>query len=76
MITNVGVVDAGLRLIIGIILISLDWRPFDGLLADLLSWAVLIAGVALAATALLRYCPLYARLDTTSCAPKSQHEKR
>jgi hypothetical protein len=76
MITNVGVVDAALRLIIGIALMSLDYGPFVSLLADLLGWAVLVVGIALTTTALLRHCPVYAWFETTSCAPYSQDEKR
>jgi hypothetical protein len=76
MMTNVGVIDAALRLILGLILIDLGSDRFDSLLGDLLGWLVLFVGVALAGTALLRHCPIYARIGVTSCAPYAPDDRR
>jgi hypothetical protein len=74
MITNVGVIDAALRLAIGLGLIMLGSGPFASPIANLFGWLAFLLGIALAATGVLRHCPLYARLDLTSCAPASNED--
>lgn len=69
MMINIGVLDAALRLAIGIGLILFGRGSFESLLGEALGWAALLAGIALVASSLLRYCPLYARFGLDSCAP-------
>lgn len=71
MTTNVGVIDAALRLMSGLALMVLGHGPFASTFANLIGWGAFLAGIALAATGLLRYCPLYAWQGVTSCAPNS-----
>ena len=75
MMTNVGVIDAALRLVAGLLLIDWGSGRFESAAGNLFGWAVLLIGVALAATALLRHCPVYTLIGTTSCAPYIDEER-
>ena len=68
MITNIGVLDAAARLVGGVLLLAWCDGRFGHHLHGTTEWIVWIIGVALTATALLRYCPLYALAGTDSCA--------
>jgi hypothetical protein len=68
MMTNVGVLDAALRLACGVALLAWGDGRFGDDLSDLAAWIVWIAGMVLGLTAVFRYCPVYALLGTNSCA--------
>lgn len=65
---NVGTADRVVRLIVGIVLIASPWlfqsqiwqNPF-------MLWAIPIVGIVLAATGLVRFCPLYRLLGVRTC---------
>jgi hypothetical protein len=69
MMTNVGVVEAALRLFVGLILLLPHDSRSDGLLLGSAIWLGWAAGTALVLTATLRYSPIYAAFKLTSCAP-------
>ncbi len=62
---NVGTIDRGIRLLVGIALIAL-W-PL-GLLQGTPAIIALVVGVVMLATALLRWCPPYALLGINTGA--------
>jgi Inner membrane protein YgaP-like, transmembrane domain len=68
MITNVGVLDAALRLAVAAALLALSYGHFGLPAHSAAAWPAWIAGVIVGFTGVLRSCPLYAFLGTDSCA--------
>jgi hypothetical protein len=71
--SNVGTLDRGARFIAGLVLIALSFLPtsapvFAGL--GVWRWVLLAVGVAMLATAALRFCPAYTLLGVNTCARK------
>ena len=64
---NIGKVDSIIRLIAGVILISLF---FGQIVQGTLGYIVLAIGCVLTLTSLIRRCPLYALLDVNTCSAK------
>jgi hypothetical protein len=62
---NVGTIDRGIRLLVGIALIAL-WPM--GLLQGTTAIIALVVGVVMLATALLRWCPPYGLLGINTGA--------
>ena len=60
---NVGGMDRGVRIVLGLILLPLAWFALSGTLAII---AYVVAGVALV-TALVRFCPANAILGIDTC---------
>jgi hypothetical protein len=70
MMTNVGVLDAAVRLLVAVLLLAWSYGEF-GLTAPSLpvAWAIWLGGLALGVTGLFRYCPIHVFYGTHSCAP-------
>ncbi|WP_028465339.1 YgaP family membrane protein [Nisaea denitrificans] len=63
MIANVGTLDRLLRLVLGVVLIAAPFLLDLPLLANpVLKYGLPVVGLILGATALIRFCPLYAIL--------------
>lgn len=75
MMTNVGVLDGVVRLLLGLTLLAWGYGEFGPALPHLLSWVVWLAGVAFTLTGLFRYSPLYVFLGTDSCALYSPEDR-
>ncbi len=69
MMTNVGVLDAVVRLTLGVALLAWSYGRIGPGLPETPAWIAWIAGAVFAATGIFRYCPLYAWAGTNSCAP-------
>jgi hypothetical protein len=69
MMTNVGIVDAALRIGLAALLFALSYGYIASDLHPSALWWMWIGGLALGFSGLLRYCPLYALIGTDSCAP-------
>ena len=68
MMTNVGVIDAALRLVLGLALLGWVGGYYGAPPLGLASWAVTVLGVYPAATGLLRFCPVLAVTGISTCA--------
>ena len=65
---NVGTADRVIRLIVGIILIASPWLFQSQIWQNpIMLWAIPIVGIVLAATGLVRFCPLYRLLGVRTC---------
>lgn len=65
---NVGTADRVVRLIVGIILIAAPWLFQSQIWQNpIMLWAIPIVGIVLAATGLVRFCPLYRLLGVRTC---------
>ena len=69
MMTNVGVIERVLRFGLGLALLAWAHGNFGPALPEHLAWVVFSAGAFLTFTGLFRFCPFYAVLDMTGCAP-------
>jgi hypothetical protein len=68
MMTNVGVIDRAIRLVAGFALLAWTGGYFGPELDGVARWFVGILGGYPAITGLLRYCPLLARANVSTCA--------
>ena len=68
MMTNVGVIDGVLRLVLGIGLLAWSRGRIGPVLPEIFAWIAWAAGLFSAATGIFRYCPAFALLGTNSCA--------
>lgn len=68
MMTNMGVVDAALRFAVALGLLAWSYGHVGQPPAETWAWLSWIAGLAFGATALMRFCPVYALIGTDSCA--------
>ncbi len=69
---NVGSVDRGFRVVIGIVavVLALTWfQVMDGSLAGLITGGI---GITLLLTAAIGTCPLYVPLKVSTCKPASR----
>lgn len=65
---NVGTADRVVRLIVGIVLIASPWLFQSQIWQNpIMLWAIPIVGIVLAATGLVRFCPLYRLLGVRTC---------
>jgi hypothetical protein len=64
MIKNVGQTDKIIRIVLGIVLIALD---FFEVVQGMLSWVLGIVGIVLIITAFLNFCPLYKIIGQSTC---------
>jgi hypothetical protein len=68
MIANMGCLDRGLRLFLGVALIAAatlsGWTVFDG---SALKYGAVVVGVVMLVTAIFRRCPLYTVLGVKTC---------
>ncbi|WP_223428075.1 YgaP family membrane protein [Tateyamaria pelophila] len=68
MITNVGTVDRGVRLVLGVALIAAalfsGLTIFDG---AVMKYGAILVGVVLTVTGLMRTCPAYSILGIRTC---------
>lgn len=68
MIANVGSLDRGIRLVLGVALIAAallsGWTFFDGIA---LRYGAVAVGIVMLATAAFRTCPLYTLLGVKTC---------
>lgn len=65
---NVGSIDRWVRLVIGLILVVIPFVPALGFSANaVIQWGSVVVGLVLAATALLRFCPLYSLFGLSTC---------
>ena len=68
MAVNVGNTDRILRVILGLILITLPFVDvFAPLSAGAFKWLLIIVGLVLVATAGMRFCPLYRIFGIQTC---------
>lgn len=68
---NVGPADRIIRLIVGAILIALPYVYASPIWANgALRWGVPLVGLVLVLTALVRFCPAYRLLGTSTCKAK------
>lgn len=68
--TNVGSIDRGVRLLVGLLLIALSFLPpslpvFAGL--GFWRWVLAAVGVVMIAVAAMRFCPAYALIGMNTC---------
>jgi hypothetical protein len=68
MMTNVGVIDRALRLLVGFGLLGWAWDYYGTPLPDAAEWAVTVIGAYPAITGLLRYDPAFAVAGISTCA--------
>lgn len=61
---NVGTIDRVLRILIGIVLAVLF---FNGTVAGTLGVVLLVAGIVLILTALVKFCPIYRIFGASTC---------
>jgi hypothetical protein len=69
--TNIGTVDRGVRVLVGLVLIALSFLPPSApVLAGLgpWRWALVALGGVLIATAAMRFCPAYTLLGVNTGA--------
>ncbi len=65
---NVGSLDRIIRLVAGFFLIILPFLSSSAFLSGpIMTWLLMIVGVILIATALLRFCPIYKVLGVKTC---------
>lgn len=65
---NVGTADRVIRIVIGMLLIAMPYVSEAQLWANpVFQWGLPVIGVVLVLTALLRFCPLYRLIGTTTC---------
>ncbi|AXI45247.1 DUF2892 domain-containing protein [Sulfitobacter sp. SK012] len=65
---NLGRLDRGLRLLVGLFLIAAPFLNFPVTWASSVwTYAALIVGVILTATSLLKFCPIYRVLGLSTC---------
>ena len=67
MIKNVGQTDKIIRIVLAVILASLD---FFEVVKGRFSWVLSVVAIVLLATALLNFCPLYKILGKSTCEVK------
>jgi heme/copper-type cytochrome/quinol oxidase subunit 4 len=67
MIKNVGQTDKIVRIVLAVILASLD---FFEVVKGGFSWVLSVVAIVLLATALLNFCPLYKILGKSTCEVK------
>lgn len=67
MIKNVGQTDKIIRIVLAVILASLD---FFEVVKGRFSWVLSVVAIVLLATALLNFCPLYKVLGKSTCEVK------
>ena len=67
MIKNVGQTDKIIRIVLAVILASLD---FFVVFKGRFSWVLSVVAIVLLATALLNFCPLYKVLEKSTCEVK------
>ena len=67
MIKNVGQTDKIIRIVLAVILASLD---FFEVVKGAFSWVLSVVAIVLLATALLNFCPLYKILGKSTCEVK------
>lgn len=65
---NVGNIDRGLRLVLGIVLILLPLVTSFGATSSLLTWGAIVVGGILALTAVFKFCPAYRILGLNTCS--------
>ncbi|NJM34625.1 MAG: DUF2892 domain-containing protein [Rhodomicrobium sp.] len=75
MMTNVGVLDAALRLAVAALLLALSYGQIAAPLHPAVLWLAWIAGLALGLSGLFRYCPIYAATGMDSCAVYPSHDR-
>jgi Protein of unknown function (DUF2892) len=68
MMTNVGVIDAALRLVLGLALLGWAFGYYGAAPPVLAAWGATVLGFYPAITGLLRFCPLFAALGISTCA--------
>jgi Protein of unknown function (DUF2892) len=68
MMTNVGVIDRALRLAIAFALLGWSGGHFGPTPPWLLGWAVTVLGAYPLITGLLRWCPIFAFAEISTCA--------
>ena len=68
MTSNVGKIDRGLRLFLGLILIAAPLVNFPAIWSSS-TWAfvAIAVGIVLATTSILRFCPIYRVLGLSTC---------
>jgi hypothetical protein len=70
---NVGSLDRTIRFSVGILLIVLPFlpptAPWFAALGNW-TWALLVVGIIMAATAAMRFCPAYALFGVSTCDRK------
>lgn len=72
MMTNVGVIDRTLRLIVGLGLLRWSWDYYGTIGSPAwMPWMAVILGVYPAITGLLRWCPALAFAGASTCADDS-----
>lgn len=65
---NVGTVDRAIRLIVGVILLAVPYVYVSELWSNpVAQWGVPIVGAVLIFTAVVRFCPLYRLIGTSTC---------
>ena len=68
---NVGSFDRIARIVVGAIMIALPYLYTSTLWASpFWRWAILLIGLVLVATALVRFCPLYRLIGVNTCKVK------
>lgn len=68
MTNNLGRIDRGIRLVLGLLLIAAPLLNFPAIWADsTLAYGAIIVGLVLAGTAILKFCPLYRVLGLSTC---------
>ncbi len=65
---NVGNIDRGLRLVLGIVLILLPFVTSFGATSTLLTWGAIVVGGILALTAVFKFCLAYRIFGINSCS--------
>ncbi len=68
MITNVGVIDRALRLIVGFGLLGWAYHYFGPALYGWANWTITLLGAYPALTGLLRYDPVFRLTGISTCA--------
>jgi Inner membrane protein YgaP-like, transmembrane domain len=76
MITNVGVLDAAVRLVLAAGLLAWSYGKLGHAFSPVAVWIAWVAGAGLGLTGLFRYCALYAFFDTNSCALPPGDDRR
>lgn len=71
--SNVGSPDRIIRIVLGACLLLAPYLFVSPILANpILRWVMLIAGVVLILTAIIRFCPLYRVLGANTCKIKDR----
>lgn len=66
--TNMGSTDRIIRLVAGAVLLLAPFVSGIGLFsAPLIMWGSVVVGLVLIATAIIRFCPLYAPFGLSTC---------